>query len=174
MIADQCTSFAGVEPITLPDVGNILDGSLKEVFDKLQLEASDLYYYADCQGGDNIPGVETNANSDSNSGSDDGIDAGEWEEALFIWFALYMIAYIYTCIARLNAINRMRVLISHHMHVCDCVVHPRICRDDGIVSNGCRGGWSPPRGGGFHIHASQGQWSLRGSGYERRFAAQGS
>jgi hypothetical protein len=77
MVADQCTSFADIEPITLPDVKNILDGSLKDIFDMLQLDAADLYYYADCGGGDNIPGIETNANSGSESDSGDSIDAGE-------------------------------------------------------------------------------------------------
>jgi hypothetical protein len=78
MIADQCTSFASFEPITLPEVGDIVDGSLKDIFDQLQLESSDLYYYADCGGADNIPGIETSANSGSTSDSGDGVDAGEF------------------------------------------------------------------------------------------------
>lgn len=76
MVADQCLSFADVEPITVPDVKDILDGSLKDVFEMLQLNASDLYYFADCGGGDNIPGIETNANSGSQSDSGGGIDGG--------------------------------------------------------------------------------------------------
>mmetsp|Transcript_9354 Transcript_9354/g.15654 ORF Transcript_9354/g.15654 Transcript_9354/m.15654 type:complete len:320 (+) Transcript_9354:80-1039(+) len=76
MIADQCTSFANFEPITLPEVGNIMDGKLKEIIDLLQLDSSDLYYYADCGGADNIPGIETNSNSGSTSDSGDDVDAG--------------------------------------------------------------------------------------------------
>lgn len=76
MIADQCTSFANMEPITLPDVGDIIDGSLKDIFDQLQLDSSDLYYYADCGGANNIPGIETNANSGSTSDSEDSVSAG--------------------------------------------------------------------------------------------------
>lgn len=76
MIADQCTSFANFEPVTLPDVGSIVDGRFKEIIDLLQLDSSDLYYYADCGGADNIPGIETNSNSGSTSDSGDDVDAG--------------------------------------------------------------------------------------------------
>ena len=77
MVSDQCTSFATVDPITLPALEELMDGSLKDLLAMLQLDSSNMFYYADCQGADNIPGIETNANSGSGSESDDDIDAGE-------------------------------------------------------------------------------------------------
>lgn len=78
MIPDQCVSFAGENPIEFPDFdfGGILDGSLKKLFALVDLKASEVYYYADCGGANNIPGIETNANSGPSSDSGGGVDAG--------------------------------------------------------------------------------------------------
>ena len=71
MIADQCTSFAGMEPLNLPVLQDALNGNLKEAFETLDITAEDMFYYADCGGGEHIPGINTNIDSlvddDSNS-----------------------------------------------------------------------------------------------------------
>jgi hypothetical protein len=83
LIPDQCTSFENFEPITMPGGGNPADllpatGNLQELLSKFQLTSSDIYYYADCEGADNIPGVETASNSQSTSDASNSISTGKY------------------------------------------------------------------------------------------------
>ena len=87
MVADQCTSFAMLLPTVQPYMTNILEGSMKDIFGLLQVGVGDnLYYYADCGGGENIPGIETNSNSGHDNNSGDNISAGVLNFLLSVLF----------------------------------------------------------------------------------------
>lgn len=70
---DQCWQLNTSTPLPPALEGNPLFDRLNEFLDSnlIDLSASSFYYYADCEGAENIPGVETSSTPSSNGEDDD-------------------------------------------------------------------------------------------------------